>query len=172
MSTGMIKYLGLAALGIFIGSAIASPGYAANEYTCIGEVYYKIGAISGAGNLFHPNVSYHTPTTPGDGRPTGSHPTVTASASKCHGMTYDEFKANTAWSNSKNVCERLYKEHKVSGALQVTATDYFLEMGHTRGYNRVAYYQVKCDEKGNSNPVATYPPLTNTPITVVPNPLP
>ena len=177
MSIGTIKYLGLAALGIFIGGAIATPGYAQepkgsaqNVYTCVSEVYYKIHsttgtAMTGGAYLAPPSPPHSSPPI---GFKVGPHPTITESASECHGKTRQAFIANTAWSNSQNACQRFHSNNSFSGTLQVIATDYFLELGNSAGYNLVAYYGVICNN-GASIPIISNPPVN--PIMVLKTPL-
>jgi hypothetical protein len=70
---------------------------------------------------------------------------------KCHQGARDAFTANTAWSNPTTFCARYSQANYEqtlgnSGRTRVVwVTDYFQEMGHANGYNRVGGYSVVCN---------------------------
>jgi hypothetical protein len=114
-----------------IGSAQAQTG---DNYTCIASVATE-GGIQVLG------------TTKVSGTP------VAVAASACHDFTRKAFAANADWSNPDKVCARY-----PSGTLRtVLALDYFQELGHTNGYNRVAGFSCLCNASKNVTQLPTQP---------------
>ncbi|HEX3463113.1 MAG TPA: hypothetical protein VHS78_03535 [Candidatus Elarobacter sp.] len=77
--------------------------------------------------------------------------TLHEAVGKCHQGARDAFTNNPAWSNPTTFCARYSQaayEHTLGNTARtrvVWVTDYFQEMGHTNGYNRVGGYSVVCN---------------------------
>jgi hypothetical protein len=137
-SSGLL--LALATTGI--GPASAAPP--AVHFTCVAEVSTDIlpniaGQSGGA-------VLATGPVTGG---------TVTQAATACHGFAHVAFAGNTAWSDPAQFCAR-YSQAPYEITLgntgkvrRVWVTDYFQELGHANGYNRVGGYSVICNAPTN-----------------------
>ena len=82
----------------------------------------------------------------------------------CHQGARNAFNSNSAWSDPAQFCARYSQANYEmtlgnSGRTRVVwVTDYFQEMGHTNGYNRVGGYTVVCNGPASLNQL----PLTAT----------
>ncbi len=131
--------LALAASGL--APASAAPAY---HYTCVAEVSTAyvpdIPGQSGAATLATQVV-------------TGA--TLHQAVGACHQFARNAFNANTSWSSPAAFCARysqpLYEQNLGNTAKThaVWVTDYFQEMGHANGYNRVGGYNVICNGPAN-----------------------
>ena len=126
-----------------LASSFGAVGHAdAAQFTCIATVYTGPQA-SGFAQL---------------GSTVVTGPTVTHAASACHEFARQRFAANPAWSDPNKVCLRY-----PSGAPRnVEVLDYFQEMGHSRGYNRVGGFNVTCNAARNVHPFPTVPTVVPT----------
>ena len=121
-----------------LASSLGAIGHAAAvQFTCIATVYTGPQA-SGFAQL---------------GSTVVTGPTVSHAASACHEFARQRFAANQAWSDPNKVCSR----YPSGTPRNVEVLDYFQEMGHSRGYNRVGGFSVTCNAARNVHPFPTVP---------------
>jgi hypothetical protein len=136
LSSAFFLSLGLTGLG----PASAAPPPHTFTYHCVAEVSTglqpPIAGQSGAATLSIFVVSGAT---------------LHAAVDQCHQGARNAFLANTAWSDPAQFCARYSQANYEitlgnSGRTRVVwVTDYFQEMGHANGYNRVGGYTVVCN---------------------------
>lgn len=115
---------------------------AAVQYTCMATVYTG------------PQASGFAPL----GSTTVTGATITDAASACHTFARSKFTANGDWSDANKVCAR----YPSSTPRHVEVLDYFNELGHAGGYNRVGGFTVTCDAARNVQPYSTAPTVVPT----------
>jgi hypothetical protein len=87
---------------------------------------------------------------------------------QCHQGARNAFISNPAWSNPTTFCARYSQANYEqilgnSGRTRVVwVTDYFQEMGHANGYNRVGGYSVVCNGPASLVQVPTTATLVPT----------
>jgi hypothetical protein len=148
-SFGLVPALAMTGLG----PASAAPVH----YTCVADVSTglspAVSGQSGAANL-------------ATGPVTGA--TITQAASACHAFAHAAFMANAAWSDPAQFCAR-YSQANYENTLGnsgktrlVWVTDYFQELGHANGYNRVGGYSVVCNGPAQLIQIPTNPTVVPT----------
>ncbi len=141
-------FLALATTGFGPASAAPPPVH----FTCVADV---------STDILPPGPSQSGATNLATGPVTGA--TVTQAATACHAFAHAAFAGNTAWSDPAQFCAR-YSQASYEMALgntgiarRVWVTDYFQELGHANGYNRVGGYSVICNAPAHLIPVSGNP---------------
>lgn len=131
----IVAMFGVAAIGSMNANAAVS-------YTCMATVYTG------------PQSSGFAPL----GSMTVTGATITEAASACHKFARDKFTANSDWSDANKVCSR----YPSGTPRHVEVLDYFNELGHAGGYNRVGGFTVTCNAAHNVQPYSTAPTVVPT----------